>query len=99
MARIRAESPLSLFSEVIWGGISGISCQQLFDCIIMNESFRMALSLLQRSSDVFGLHRIGVATFSLPLDIPRLSSGVPDIDAPGRSSTESFLDSFQTLSH
>jgi len=87
------------FCGVIWGGISGISFQQLLDCIIMNESFRMGLSLLQRSSDVFGFHRTGVATVSLQLDIPRLWSGVPDIDAPGRSSSESFLDSFQTLSH
>ena len=39
MARVRAESPLSLFSEVIWGGISGITCQQLFNSIITNESF------------------------------------------------------------
>ena len=59
----------------------------------------LALSLLQRSSGVVGFHRIGVATVSLLLDIPRLSLGVPDRDAPGRSSIESFLDSFQTLSH
>ena len=59
----------------------------------------LGLSLLPRSSGRVGLHRIGVATVSLLLDILLLWSGVPDIDVPGRSSIESFLDSFQTLSH
>ena len=39
MVRMRAESPLYLFYELIWGGISGITCQQVFDSIIMNWAF------------------------------------------------------------